>query len=141
MSATKGAYLLLIRLKHSCDLAYGKRTAHLSPGLYGYCGSAYGPGGLLARVSRHARADKKPHWHVDRLLAAGELIKIGIVENGSECQIRTSLQEQRGASVPAPGFGSSDCGDCPSHLIGLKRIPKLGDIGLTNFNISNEAKP
>jgi Uri superfamily endonuclease len=40
------------------------RGKSLSPGLYAYCGNAYSPGGIRARVSRHRRAGKPLRWHL-----------------------------------------------------------------------------
>jgi Uri superfamily endonuclease len=34
------------------------------------------------------------------------------------------LRSIRGASMPLPGFGASDCG-CPSHLFRLRRHPAV----------------
>ncbi len=39
----------------------------LRQGYYIYVGSAFGPGGVNARVSRHFRNTKKLHWHIDYL--------------------------------------------------------------------------
>ncbi len=54
-----GAYVLIIELPAplALDIA-GLPRARLAPGRYAYCGSAYGPGGLKARIGRHLRADK-----------------------------------------------------------------------------------
>jgi Uri superfamily endonuclease len=67
-----GAYVLLIELSAPLEInvATLPRTV-LFAGRHAYCGSAYGPGGLKARIGRHLRADKAPRWHVDRLTAAG----------------------------------------------------------------------
>ena len=42
----------------------------LSKGWYVYVGSAFGPGGLAARVSRHLQRHKTRHWHIDHLIWA-----------------------------------------------------------------------
>jgi Uri superfamily endonuclease len=39
----------------------------LRPGYYVYVGSAFGPGGLRARIEHHARPAVRPHWHIDYL--------------------------------------------------------------------------
>jgi len=36
-------------------------------GIYCYCGSACGPGGLYARLKRHLDGHIKKHWHFDYL--------------------------------------------------------------------------
>ena len=41
------------------DVPIGKLgVLHLLPGIYVYVGSAFGPGGIAARVGRHARCEK-----------------------------------------------------------------------------------
>ncbi len=42
----------------------------LAEGWYIYFGSAFGPGGLAARVDRHLRRHKTRHWHIDHLIWA-----------------------------------------------------------------------
>ncbi len=49
----------------------GSRVAVLKPGFYIYVGSACGPGGLRARISRHLCGKRKRlHWHIDRILSS-----------------------------------------------------------------------
>ena len=67
-----GAYALLIALDEPLRVHAGARDATLAPGLYVYCGSARGPGGLAARLARHMRRDKRAHWHVDQLTGSRE---------------------------------------------------------------------
>lgn len=114
-----GAYVLVIELAADLTLQ-NKRFAGaiLAKGTYLYCGSANGPGGIAARVKRHCKADKKPHWHVDELTSngAGQVVSVLVVPGGNECVLRAALQEPD-TKVPIPGFGSSDCIDCASHLI------------------------
>ena len=63
-----GAYLLLIELTKVTDVQLSnKGSASLVPGRYLYAGSAYGPGGLKARIARHMRPAKVQRWHVDQL--------------------------------------------------------------------------
>ena len=114
-----GAYVLLVRLRDS--LKPGIRTLGdriLEPGTYAYCGSAHGPGGLRARVSRHLRTGKALRWHVDRLTLAGRIEAVAVRVGGRECDLVDALLA-RGATVPIPRFGSSDCRRCPAHLLSL----------------------
>ncbi len=118
ISGEPGAYLLLIELAAPLVLGIARLgPATLAPGRYAYGGSAYGPGGLKARIGRHLRRDKAPHWHVDRLTAAGRVIGVRAVPGAQECALVRALLELPGASVPIPGFGSSDCRGCPAHLV------------------------
>jgi histidyl-tRNA synthetase len=93
----------------------------LPPGAYLYLGSAHGPGGLPARLRRHLSADKRPHWHVDRLTAAGTVERIFVLPNGRECDLVDRALKLPAAHVPVAGFGSSDCRRCPAHLIAVPR--------------------
>jgi Uri superfamily endonuclease len=45
----------------------GRPPIKLPAGRYLYCGSAKGPGGLKARLSRHTRRGKSVRLHVDQL--------------------------------------------------------------------------
>jgi len=108
-----GAYALLISLRSSLAVKAGARTASLAPGLYLYCGSARGPGGLAARIARHMRREKRAHWHVDQLTFEGEVFGAFVFPGGDECAINATLEA---LPTPLEGFGSSDCRRCRSHL-------------------------
>lgn len=128
-----GAYVLLIRLEGRLPLDIPAfRGKSLAPGLYAYCGSAYGPGGIRARVSRHLRNDKPMRWHVDRLTAAGHIVQVGILVAGRECDLVAGLLARDG-SPALPGFGSSDCNRCPAHLLNLPLQIDLDRLGLDAF--------
>jgi len=117
ISADHGAYLLAIDLAHELVLDIAALSPlPLPPGRYIYCGSAYGPGGIRARVRRHLRPDKTVRWHVDRLTLAGSVRQVAALVGGSECALMAGLRARRDISVPLPGFGSSDCRACPAHL-------------------------
>ncbi|MHB9301413.1 GIY-YIG nuclease family protein [Thermofilum pendens] len=117
----KGIYILLIVLKSDAKLSSisGKEVT-LRAGIYLYLGSAKGPGGLRARVSRHLRREKRVHWHIDRLLAAPGASVAYVVYGEThlpECVLTRPLEEL-GCRHPLPGFGSSDCKHgCTSHLL------------------------
>ena len=108
-----GAYALLIALQAPLAVKAGAKTASLTAGVYVYCGSAQGPGGLAARLARHMRKEKRAHWHVDQLTCAGKVIGAFVFPGGDECAVSAAL-----ADLPTPleGFGSSDCRRCRSHL-------------------------
>jgi Uri superfamily endonuclease/HEAT repeat protein len=124
LPATPGTYALLLTANAPVALdmpRLGKVT--LAAGQYAYVGSAHGPGGLRARVGRHLRAEKSPHWHIDYLTAALPVEHVVAVVFDSarlECVWAKRLLALTGASAPVPGFGSSDCrSGCPTHLVRL----------------------
>ena len=121
----------MVLLPAPTGVAWPRRPdAVLQPGRYLYAGSARGPGGMRARLARHQRADKQTHWHIDRLTLAGTVPGAWIFPGGDECAIVAALSH---LPVPLPGFGSSDCRRCVSHLlawprgIGIK-LPDAGPV-------------
>jgi Uri superfamily endonuclease len=62
----------------------GRLPIVLPAGRYLYCGSAKGPGGLKARLSRHMRRGKSVRWHVDQLTEQGLVIGGWIFPEGDE---------------------------------------------------------
>lgn len=106
LPAVPGAYVLVVRLDRVTD--------GLPPGRYLYCGSAYGPGGIRARLGRHMRRGKAIRWHIDRLTEAGQVMGAWVFPQGNECALVAQLAH---LPVPKPGFGSSDCRVCASHLL------------------------
>lgn len=129
-----GAYMILLRLDAPLRMDLHRfRGGDLPAGDYAYCGSAYGPGGIGARVARHLRAEKRIRWHIDRLTAPGRIRGVALLPGGGECDLVKELLS-RGADAPLRGFGSSDCRICPAHLLRLppgfrSPIPTMGLAG------------
>jgi Uri superfamily endonuclease len=118
LTPAPGAYLLVVALSRPLALPQPTlKSARLEPGVYLYAGSALGPGGIRARVLRHARKDKRRHWHIDHVSEAGTLTAAFALPGMAECEIVGSLLALPGVTVPVPGFGSSDCRTCPAHLL------------------------
>ncbi|MEZ5656573.1 MAG: GIY-YIG nuclease family protein [Sphingobium sp.] len=113
----KGAYLLRIRLGEGAAIRVGSDIYMLSVGDYLYAGSAYGPGGIRARLRHHFRRDKKPHWHVDQLTNIGAEIDAWAFEGGQECALIAQLLDSGSFEDAVARFGASDCRTCPSHLL------------------------
>ena len=125
-----GAYAILITLNRPLDLHLPRRAGViLPPGRYVYCGSAYGPGGLRARIGRHLRKTKPIRWHVDRMTAAGAITAVNAVPGGNECALLAGVLAIAGSSTPVPGFGSSDCRRCPAHLAAVPDDFDLSALG------------
>ena len=115
--AARGTYALLIRLTTGRRLIVGKLGPREFPeGYYLYLGSALN--GLEGRLRRHLQRDKKPHWHIDVLTNAEAVAQIwwSQVEERRECLWAQAALAHPGASIPVPGFGSSDC-RCITHLV------------------------
>lgn len=114
-----GAYALAIRLDHAVKVERPYASA-LEAGWHVYAGSAKGPGGVGARLRRHLAREKRPHWHVDRLTtAAGDLAAVAY-RRQTECDIVRALEAAGGFVHRLPGFGSSDCRRCQSHLLSVE---------------------
>lgn len=117
-----GAYALTFRLDDATEMVVARLgNPTLTPGLYVYAGSANGPGGIAARVARHLRPGKTPHWHVDRLSAQAACVDVQVFPGGRECDIVAALLAA-GGEIPVPGFGSTDCRICAAHLVRVPRI-------------------
>lgn len=120
-----GTYLLVLRSSTAGEIAVGRLgPMGVERGFYLYVGSAFGPGGLRARIARHARPlgpAKRPHWHIDHLREMTDLVDVWYTcESVShEHEWARALLECKECRVPLPGFGSSDC-HCVSHLSFLR---------------------
>ena len=115
-----GAYALLLRLAEPAAApTRAFSSAVLAPGTYLYAGSAWGPGGIRARVLRHARRAKARHWHIDSLTEVADLAGVLAFPGGRECGLIERGRALPGTSVPIPGFGSSDCRSCAAHLLAV----------------------
>ena len=112
-----GTYALALRLDEIHHLVIGALGPWTFPaGCYLYVGSAWGPGGLRARLSRHLRGDGRPHWHIDVLRRVGTPAALWLApQEHLECIWARYLAAQPEVTIPVPRFGASDC-HCPSHL-------------------------
>ena len=71
MDARPGTYALLLRARSGGRIQIGRcGSLAVRPGWYVYVGSAFGPGGLRARLRHHCRLAERPHWHIDYLRRA-----------------------------------------------------------------------
>lgn len=115
--AGPGAYLLLVRMHKVMRIELARAPHLLPPRWYIYAGSANGPGGMAARVARHMRREKKPHWHIDRITCQIPPETAFCFPGHSECGLVESLVASNLFEFPLQGFGSSDCKVCESHLL------------------------
>lgn len=118
-----GAYQIKFHIKTDKIIQIGKYGAFLfESGEYVYTGSAMK--NLRQRVARHWRKEKVLRWHIDYILNDIECeiksIELYYSELKQECKLNQSLIESGCYRVWVDGLGSSDCRDCPSHLLKLK---------------------
>jgi len=121
----KGTYILVLRLDKATSLTIGKLGYfHFKKGYYLYIGSAFGPGGLAARLKHHLSVSPKPRWHLDYLRPSTTVTDIRISgENERKEHIwAEQLNSVEALTMPIPGFGSSDC-SCPAHLFYCTKKP------------------
>jgi Uri superfamily endonuclease len=99
---------------------------YIEPGYYLYVGSAFGPGGVAARVLWHCRKSRRStakHWHMDYL-------KDHVTPVVVWCSYALTCLEHRWARrllrmaemTPIDGFGCSDC-QCQTHLFHTSTEP------------------
>jgi len=113
-----GTYVVLFQAPDPRFITAGSLgRLHVRPGFYLYVGSAFGPGGLRARLSRHLEGGRSRHWHVDYLRR--ELLPLEawfqVQAMPAEHDWARVLARGRGAQPAFPGFGASDC-RCRTHL-------------------------
>ena len=127
MISESGTYaLLLVPTDFRC-LGIGRLgSLALRPGWYVYVGSAFGPGGVGARLAHHRRLAERPHWHIDYLRPHATLGRVWYTYDPGrrEHEWASVLVQLPGAEVALSGFGASDC-RCRSHLFRFRRQPSL----------------
>ncbi len=124
-----GSYALIFRCNFARNVKIGALgQLKTDPGWYVYCGSAFGPGGLRARVGRHLRARKPKRWHIDYLRPFLRLTGVWYstaprnLEHAWADRLMDIAYRTSAATVPLEKFGASDCG-CLSHLVRLPFKP------------------
>jgi len=114
-----GSYAIVMRAQDQQQLQIGRLGGmQLSKGWYVYVGSAFGPGGVAARVSRHLQRHKTRHWHIDHLIWATTVREVWYSQRQRDlehCWAQAAL-DQPAARNLLRGFGASDC-QCLSHLV------------------------
>ena len=125
----KGTYVLLVFVPQTKRLEIGRLgTYDIVPGFYAYVGSAFGPGGLRARIHHHLESVAQPHWHIDYLLAIAEPVEVWYARAGRKLERDLAQVFERSSSwrMPIPRFGASDYHRSrTSHLFYSIRRPSL----------------
>lgn len=126
MDARPGTYALVLQADTAGALPVGRwGVLDMQPGHYIYIGSAFGPGGVRARVARHCRLGKLRHWHIDHLREHATPVAVWYTHDAERLEHRwaAAMNGLRGLR-PVAGFGCSDC-DCGSHLFFAARRPRF----------------
>jgi len=122
-----GTYALILKAPSPVALKVGALGhQRVERGWHVYVGSAFGPGGLAARVGRHLIRDKSLRWHLDYLRQALPVSRVWLTtrpEKQLECAWAGVLMEM-GGRIRIPGFGASDC-KCRGHLFHFSQQPSL----------------
>ncbi len=123
MTSAPGTYALLLECRTPRAVRIGRLgLLRLAPGRFLYVGSAFGPGGLRARLARHFRRVKPKRWHVDYLRGCARVVGAWYTLDPRRLEHRwaSRLAGEPGLTA-VPGFGCSDC-RCASHLFFGTRI-------------------
>ena len=126
MKPAPGSYILVLRNPARQPIQIGKwRSLVFQAGFYLYTGSAFGPGGVRARLGRHLRESKSLRWHIDYLRAVTKPYGAFI---SYEAKRLEHLWAQQLSTMRAwsatEGFGCSDC-QCRSHLFHSSAAPDI----------------
>ena len=125
MLARPGTYALVLKSSSDQWIEVGKLgRLRVRAGFYVYVGSAFGPGGLKARIAHHLKFSARPHWHIDYLRLSTDVTEIWFTYDSKhrEHQWAKVLASIIPGSIPITAFGASDC-RCPSHLFFLSSQP------------------
>ena len=131
MQNLPGTYALVMRCSSDQQVEAGKiGRLQLRPGFYVYVGSAFGPGGLKARIAHHMKISEKPHWHMDYLRPTLAIKEIWFTYDSihREHQWAGALAQIDGGAIPFSGFGASDC-RCKPHLYFIPAKPSVRRFG------------
>jgi Uri superfamily endonuclease len=141
LTTERGSYILVLEVKQARTLTVGRLgKVKLPTGVYAYAGSAFGSGGLRARLGRHLRGDGTRHWHIDYVRAVAEVCACfyTVSDRRLECTWSQALAALPGALVPAPGLGASDCrSGCSAHLIAF--LPDI-DLNVIARTLTHSAR-
>ena len=118
MDSTPGTYALLLQSNTNTAAQIGRwGELDICQGYYVYVGSAFGPGGVLARVSRHCR--------IDYLRDFTCLTSVWYSHSPTRLEhIWAQAMAKMRQMTPIQGFGCSDC-NCEAHLFFATKEPKL----------------
>jgi len=127
LPAEKGTYALIASVPQMKRIEIGQLGQFdIVPGFYAYVGSAFGAGGLCARIGHHLESTAAPHWHIDYLLQVAQPLEVWYTTADQKLEHRWAelLEKASQFRIPIPRFGSSDYHRThSSHLFYSKRRP------------------
>jgi Uri superfamily endonuclease len=125
----KGTYVLIAVVAQMKRLEIGRLgTYDVVPGYYAYVGSAFGTGGLRARIGHHLESTAAPHWHIDYLLRVAKPVEVWYTVSHQKLEHHWAelLERAPRFRVPIRRFGSSDYHRSrSSHLFFSKATPSF----------------
>ena len=124
MKPDPGTYALILQSNSNETIQVGRWGGlDLQPGYYIYVGSAFGPGGVRARLSRHLRTDKRKHWHIDYLREYVTPVEAWVSYETEHLEHRwAGILSEKPELILIRDFGCSDC-NCQSHLFFTSKMP------------------
>ncbi len=124
-----GIYAVVYHLDERKLLEIGKLGKfEFQPGLYFYCGSAQGSGGLDRRIHRHLTGQTRTFWHIDYLKRIVKALRVWTIATNdrAECELIRYLAQHVEILHPVTRFGASDCTEkCISHLLHIEEVIAL----------------
>lgn len=130
MKPEPGTYALILQSHSSETIQVGRwGQFDLQPGYYIYVGSAFGSGGVRARVSHHLRAEVRKHWHIDFLRAHARPVEAWVSYEATHLEHKwAGIFFETPGMTPIRGFGCNDC-KCYSHLFFTLNMPESDWLG------------
>ncbi len=123
----KGTYILIAQVSDIKRLKIGSLGEFdIVPGFFVYVGSAFGSGGLRARIGHHLKSTAEPRWHIDYLLQVATPVEVWFTTAARKLEQPWAefLKNVSGFRVPIVRFGSSDYHRSKaSHLFCTKHRP------------------
>jgi Uri superfamily endonuclease len=131
----RGTYALLMELDRPRTFAVvGRhfRDVHLPAGHYVYVGSAFGAGGVRARVGHHLGYSVRPLWNIDHVRRAMVIRNVWYTHDAVQREhawAKAVFYEVLDGAVVVPKFGAWDCVKwgltrrCPTHFFHYPRPP------------------
>lgn len=107
----KGTYVLIASVPQMKRIEIGRLGRFdIVSGYYVYVGSAFGSGGLRARLGHHLGSTAEPHWHIDYLLQVAQPVEIWYTTADRKLEHHWAdlLGKAHQFRIPIPRFGSSD---------------------------------